>query len=485
MIWFPLGTTTSDDFVWWGVFTGVFSYIFSIAGFLLALVLIARLIKERRQPGTTISWLLVLVLIPHIGVPFYLLFGGRKLRRLAAAKSQLPPHKDARGLLYLEGWAKEHPLFYAATNPPTSGNKLRFLTTGQQTFRTFEREILAAKESIDVMAFILGNDEVGRIVVELLAQRAQEGVKVRLLLDSLGSLKTRGNFVEPLRAAGGQTARFMPVLPIQSRWSANLRNHRKMAIFDGQVGLVGGHNIAKEYMGPDPYSKRFQDFGARIEGPAVDELWEIFNADWNFATGKPEEPSEAPTPHKVLAANRGLLQVIASGPDVPQDTLYEAILLLIEETRKHVTIITPYFIPDEVLFRSLLLKLRSRRRVTIIVPRRSNHPITDFARAHYLRELQKAGARVLTYVPGMLHAKVILVDEKVVMFGSANIDPRSLFVNYEVGLFCYSKPEVLKVAGWAETIIARSIDFESDRKRSPGFVRTIAEDLSRLVAPLI
>ena len=482
---FLLGATPTEEFVWWGLFTGVFSYIFSIAGFLLALVLIARLIKERRQPGTTISWLLVLVLIPHIGVPFYLLFGGRKLRRLAAAKSQLPVHSDARELFYLEGWAKEHPLFYAATNPPTSGNNLTFLTTGQQTFRTFEREILAAKESIDVMAFILGSDKVGRMIVDLLAQRAQEGIKVRLLLDSLGCLKTRGAFVEPLRAAGGETARFMPVLPIHSRWSANLRNHRKMAIFDGRVGLVGGHNIAEEYMGPDPYPKRFQDFGARIEGPAVNELREIFSADWNFATGKPEKPLEPPAGKKAKAVNRGLLQVIASGPDVPQDTLYEAILLLVEEARKHVVIITPYFIPDEVLFRSLLLKLRSRRQVTIIVPRRSNHPITDYARAHYLRELQKAGARILTYVPGMLHAKVILVDEKVVMFGSVNIDLRSLFVNYEVGLFCYSKPEVLKVAEWAETIIARCIEFESDRKRPPGFVRTIAEDLSRLLAPLI
>src|SRR5690625_7478016 len=103
-----LETTSSDDIVWWGVFTGIFSYIFSVAGFLLALILIARLIKERRRPGTTISWLVVLVLIPHIGVPVYLLFGGRKLRKLAAAKTELHPRKDPRELLYLEGWAGEH-----------------------------------------------------------------------------------------------------------------------------------------------------------------------------------------------------------------------------------------------------------------------------------------------------------------------------------------------------------------------------------------
>lgn len=475
----------ADGSFWWGISTGVFSYIFSIAGFLLAIVLIARLIKEKRQPGNTLSWLLLLVFIPHLGVPLYLLFGGRKLRRLAAAKSQLYPSKEPRAMLHLDGWEENHPLFYAATSPPSAGNEMRFLLTGEETFATLEEEILQARHSIDIMVFILGSDRVGQRVVDLLARRAREGVKVRLLLDSLGCLRTRGSFVEPLRQAGGETARFMPMLPIQSRWSANLRNHRKMALFDQKTVLVGGHNVAEEYMGPTPSKKRFQDFGARIAGPAVQELSEIFEADWNFATGKPEKPVTAPLVQEATLTNQGLVQVIASGPDVPQDPLYEAILLLVEEAREHITLITPYFIPDEVLFRTLMLKLHSGRDVTIIVPRRSNHPITDLARAHYLRELQAAGARVLAYQPGMLHAKVILIDRKVMMFGSVNIDLRSLFVNYEIGLFCYSHAEVASVYDWANTIAARCAIFESDRKRPPGFVRTLGEDLSRLVAPLI
>lgn len=475
----------SDETLWWGFLTGVFSYFFSIAGFLLAILLIARLIKEKRQPSNTLSWLMVLVLIPHLGVPLYLLFGGRKLRRLAAAKSRLYPPAPPKELLRFEGWDENHPLFYAATSPPTPGNKIQFLLTGEETFATLEREIRQARQTIDIMAFILGRDDVGRRVVDLLAERAREGVKVRLLLDSLGCLKTRGYFVDPLRRAGGETARFMPVLPIQSRWSANLRNHRKMAIFDDQTAIVGGHNLAEEYMGPTALETRFQDFGARISGPAVHELREIFTADWDFATGKKKEPLELPPAPEGAETGEGLMQVIASGPDVDQDPLYEAILLLVQEAKEEITIITPYFIPDEVLYRSLMLKLHSGRKVTIIVPRRSNHPITDFARSHYLRELQGAGAEVLTYLPGMLHAKVILIDRKVVMFGSVNIDLRSLFVNYEIGLFCYSSDEVASVYQWAARIAARTSIFERDRRRPPGFVRSLTEDLSRLLAPLI
>jgi cardiolipin synthase A/B len=486
MIWL-LAYANDDEAVWIGILAGLFSYIFSIGGFLLAILLIARLMREKRQPSNTLSWLMVIVLIPHIGVPLYLLLGGRKLRRLASRKHQLYPPKRVQEPIHFDGWEEGHPLFRAASSPPSTGNRLDFLLTGEQAYEVLVEEIQKATHSIHIMAFILGRDEVGRALVQLLAQRAREGVKVRLLLDALGCLKTRGYFVEPLRRAGGETARFMPMLPIQSRWSANLRNHRKIAIFDHERAIVGGHNLALEYMGPLPYDKRFQDFGARITGPAVAELNEIFIADWNFATRVDREPLSVPTQPPPPEPDQvdGLVQVIASGPDVAHDPLYEAILLLVQEAREDITLLTPYFIPDEVLFRSLILKLHSGKRVTIIVPRKSNHPLTDFARAHYLRELKAAGANILTYLPGMLHAKVILVDGRVAMLGSANIDLRSLFVNYEIGMFCYSVADVANVYEWAETIAASSASFEADRERPPGFVRTLAEDLSRLLAPLM
>lgn len=479
-----------DEAVRTGLITGIFSYLFAISGFLLAVLIIARLMREKRQPSATLAWLLIIVLMPYLGVPLYLLFGGRKLRRLAAHKHQLYPSSSDKPIQF-EGWDEAHPLFKAAANPPTAGNRVTMLVTGEETYEALVREIENAEHCIYILAFILGRDEIGRRLVDLLARRAAEGVEVRLLLDALGCFWTRGYFVNPIRRAGGEVARFMPMVPLHPRWSAHLRNHRKLAIFDHRRAITGGHNLALEYMGPEPHLKRFQDFGALIDGPAVRELSEIFVADWNYATHResgrqaslpefsPQDEPEKPDPES------GVVQVIASGPDVASDPLYEAILLLIQEASENITILTPYFVPDEVLFRSLLIKLHSGKEVTIVVPLKSNHRLPDLARGYYLRELKAAGANVLTYMPGMLHAKALLIDRKLAMFGSANMDLRSLLVNYEIGLFCYSRQDIERMYEWADSISKKCETFEPSPETEPGFFKSVAEDMSRLLAPIL
>ena len=182
-------------------------------------------------------------------------------------------------------------------------------------------------------------------------------MKVRLLLDSLGCFLTSGGFVDPIREAGGEVAKFMPVLPLQTRGSANLRNHRKIAVFDHRVAMVGGRNLAREYMGPVHRKRHWRDFGAIIEGPATAQLNETFLADWAFASEQSLEKLRQELPAEIaLSAGTSELQVGASGPDVEGDTLYEGILSLVQNAERSVWIVTPYFIPDEVLFRSLLLK---------------------------------------------------------------------------------------------------------------------------------
>jgi cardiolipin synthase len=228
----------------------------------------------------------------------------------------------------------------------------------------------------------------------------------------------------------------MPVLPFSSSGSANLRNHRKVSLFDHTTAIMGGRNIAREYMGPTPYKKRWLDFGAIVEGPAAALLNAVFIADWCFATKQPSDRLLAEVSPEVSASRGNCdLQVVPSGPDVPGDALYEGVVSMIQEAEQSVWIVTPYFIPDEVLLRTLVVKARSGREVTIVIPEHSNHPVTDFARRYYLRELKKAGARILLYPDGMLHAKAIVVDERVALIGSANFDLRSLFINFEIGVF--------------------------------------------------
>ncbi|TVR46036.1 MAG: cardiolipin synthase [Puniceicoccaceae bacterium] len=474
------------------VLEGLFPHLGTIFGFGLAFVLIARLMKEKRQPGNTFAWMLVIVLIPYLGVPLYLLLGGRKLRRLAAEKGRFSSALEIRpSSAPTRDPPPLHVQYGTSLLPPSAGNRVRFLGDGVTAYQVLMDSINRARHSIDFMTFILGRDQVGKALVQALARRAAEGIKVRVLIDALGSLKTRGHFLDPIRSAGGRIERFMPVLPIQSRWSANLRNHRKIILFDGASGMVGGHNIALEYMGPTPLPTRWRDFGAHITGPAARDLAAIFEADWAFASGhaspgEVELPPAPPADEDPLATSGASeVQIMASGPDVPGDPLYEAILSMIQEADHTVTLVTPYFIPDEVLLRTLMVKARSGRNVTLIVPNRSNHPITDFARSHFLRELLQAGAQVLHYMPGMVHGKVILVDNRIAMTGSANLDLRSLFVNYEVGVFFFTPQDVLEVERWIKDLVSASRPFFKVRPEKPGFFTGLGEDVCRLLAPLL
>src|SRR5690606_36577187 len=221
----------------------------------------------------------------------FLLFGGRKIRRLALRKRRVRPRLPGVPPVAPEVATLPTAQTIASTGAgdPAGGNTVRLITTGEQAFAELEAHIKSAKDSIHIAAFILSRDDVGKRIVQLLAKRAREGVKVRLQLDALGCLFSSRGFVDPIRKAGGEVVRFMPVIPLSSRRSANLRNHRKIAVFDQHTAIVGGHNIAREYMGPTRLKKRWADFGAVITGPAAALLNEVFLADWSFASRQSSE----------------------------------------------------------------------------------------------------------------------------------------------------------------------------------------------------
>ncbi len=467
---------------------GYLAHIFSIAGFILALFLVARLLSEKRAPANTFAWLLGIILIPYLGVPLYLLIGNRKLRRIAARKIPLLP--SLRGL----SAGASPPLAPAVVDtvtgaggaPPVGGNRMSLLATGEEDYEALERHIRAARSQIHITTFILGRDETGRRLVALLAQRAAEGVKVRLLLDGFGCFIASRSFVDPIRRAGGEVGKFMRVLPFGSRTSANLRIHRKLAIFDHTVAMIGGRNLAYDYMGAEAYRKRWRDLGAVIEGPAAAVLNEVFIADWCFATRQsPASLGAEPPPQAVAACGGSLLQVVPSGPDVPGDPLYEGIVAMIQEAEHSIWIVTPYFIPDDVLLRSLIVKARAGRDVTLVLPAKSNHPVTDFARRYYTRELQRAGGKVLLYPKVMLHAKAMIVDERVALIGSANFDLRSLFVNFEIGVLLHTAADVIALKAWALALMQQCAPARPPREGPPHPLGGLIEDLSRLLAPLL
>ncbi|MHB8346723.1 MAG: phospholipase D-like domain-containing protein [Acidiferrobacterales bacterium] len=448
-------------------------YMASTAGFLFAAVLIAHIVRQRRPPAATLAWLLVIVLAPYVGVPLYLLLGGRKMRKLSAGKVRisLPVAVVPSALSEMER------LLLAHNVPPASGdNFITLQCTGEDSYAALADLIDNATHSIYIGVFILHPDSVGK---DILAGRAAEGLTVRVLLDGVGSMQTHRHALEPLAEAGGRWAFFMPVLHRPFRGRSNLRNHRKIVIADGCRVLAGGANIAGEYMGPRTRPGRWPDLTFTIEGPAVNQYVAVFRSDWHFASG---EVLEVGPPVDGLSVKHGAdarIQVVPSGPDVPGEPLYDVLLSMAFSARRRLWVVTPYFVPDDAICRALILAVHRGIEVCILVPERSNHRIADIAGRGYLRDIADEGGKVLFYTGGMLHAKAVLMDEDLAMIGSANIDLRSLLLNYEVGVLLYSAAQIRLLEAWVAELAtgARSGLPEAS------MAGQLQEGLARLLAP--
>ena len=457
----------------------ILTHLFLIGGFLLGVVLIAHILMQKRSPSGTLAWLLVIVLLPYAGVPLYLMFGGRKLRRRAEKKGRLG--LDTSAAIPEEDACVTDRILRSYNIPGAQdGHRLSLCETGQQTFTELVRLIEGAQKSIHISTFIFRPDAVGRLILSKLAEKAADGVSVRLLMDGVGSLHTRPRHLRKLTRAGGKIAWFMPVLHRPFRGRGNLRNHRKIVVVDYKTVLAGGANIGAEYIGPTPLSGRWRDLAFVLEGPTVRHWDEVFCRDWEFASG--ETPSLPPEEtRRYEPVGRSVVQFVPSGPDMEGDALYDAILSMIYAARRRLWVVTPYFVPDEPLCQALMLAARRGVDVRVLLPRRSNHLLPDIVRGTWLRQIQQAGGLIMFYIEGMMHAKVLLMDEETAVLGSANMDIRSLFFNYESAMFVYSPDEIEYVADWIEQ--------QATHCRcgigQAGLVRSLTESVARLAAPLL
>ena len=455
-------------------------YLATVVGFVFALVLLAFMMREHERQSASIAWVLAIVLVPVVGVPAYLLFAGRKLLLRARAKGRLrtvPAHPDAG----LDGVAArvESIMRGYALPAASTGNRVSLITSGESTYEQIMAQIDAAEHSIHITTFGLSCDHVGRAIVERLARKAEQGVQVCLLVDALGALAARFVLLPKLERAGGQVGVFMRVLPLRRKSKANLRNHRKVAIFDARVAFAGGMNLAGQYMGPNPSRARWMDTCLKLEGPVVEDLHEVFAQDWEFATG---EPLHSRRERAATFPQAQVIQVVPSGPDVEFDVLYDAIVAAVYQSQRRLWIVTPYFVPDDGLMRALLLQVRLGIDVRIILPRRSDHWVADMARARFVRRLNEAGARFYVHRARMIHAKHLLVDDAITVAGSANLDMRSLYLNYELALFCYDAHTIAATGQWMDTLLTQCEEY---RPRKPNVLRRLAEDLCWLAAPLL
>ncbi|MEK7794519.1 MAG: phospholipase D-like domain-containing protein [Candidatus Hydrogenedentota bacterium] len=456
--------------------TWIVSHLGLIVGFIFGMAAIAHMLRQRRSPSGTIAWVLAILFLPEIGVPLYLLLSGRKMRRRAAEKNLLRlaggsvvPLDDASGIDRL---MRKYDLPGA-----TRGNKLDVISNGEDTYAKFVGLIASAKESIEIATYVFRPDAVGRDIVERLAAKARDGVEVRVLIDSFGSMWVRRSHLRGLIEAGGRVSFFMPLMRIPWHGRTNLRNHRKIMIVDGLIVMTGGFNIGAEYMGPRPTKGLWEDLAVVIEGPAVDHFEYIFKSDWEFANGEPFR--RVVVDHG--ARGDAVLQVVPSGPDTDGDPIYDGVMTAAFNAQERLWVVTPYFVPDEALSKSLELAAHRGVDVRIIVPRKSNHWTADLARLSYLRDLQHAGGRIFLHGGPMMHAKALLLDHDLAVVASANMDMRSLLLNYEVAVLIHSHDEIEVLNRWAERLIGES----AEGLEQVNTFQEVGHSIVRMISPIL
>jgi len=469
--------------------------VLSTAGYIFAFMLIPRIILERRQPAATVAWVLSIALLPVIGVPLYFLLGERRIRRHIRAKI------DAVGSVESSVENRVRPnalsssvaadcgsvLGTAGAPPPVTGNRVSVIHQGEEAYRSILGLIEEARDHIHAQFFILDVDPIGKRFIHALAARAKAGVRVRLLLDAVGSWRALRRLVRPLKKAGGEVAEFLPALPLHRKWSAHLRNHRKLLLTDGTSAFCGGMNIGKKYMGPKREKHQWRDLGVVIRGPAVRDLQVIFLDDWAFATEEVRPrghlfPSFSPPPE--ISAQSGTLQVVASGPDRALRPIYQGVFTAFTSARRRIWIATPYFVPDDAIGTSLENAALRGIDVRLLVPEKSDLRMVWLAGKSYFDELMAAGVKIYLYRPTNIHSKVLIIDDDIGVVGSSNVDIRSFFLNFELGVFLYGEKEIGLLASAFEDDLSRSLRVDPAAfSRRPRTVRLL-EDTCRIFSPL-
>ena len=439
---------------------------------LLTYVVTSHLLEQRRHPTAAMAWVLFIVLMPYAALPIFLAFGSRKLARPRTARGH---HVAPQGL----GGSWVLQTLHALGQPaPAAYRDLNIHADGSQALQALWRHLDAAQESIDVCTFILGRGPVGQRVIEALCAKARAGVRVRLLLDGMGSLMAGRPDLKPLRDAGAGVTLFVPPLHSPLKGRTNLRDHRKMLIVDAALESrrlwSGGRNLSSEYFEGTPGDPPWHDLSFDLGGPLVRQAQALFERDWAFANTE-RAPEEMPPEDEARSGDAppSGAQLVASGPDQVDDTVYALLLSAAYQARRRIVLVTPYFVPDGALVLALSLAARRGVQVELLMPARSNHRLSDIARGRPVRALAHSGVRIWL-APQMLHAKLVVIDETLALAGSANLDSRSLFLNYEMMMAFHEAGDVRRFADWFER------EKQSARLytlRKPGLLRDLAEGM--------
>jgi cardiolipin synthase len=471
----------------------------------LYLGVLSTILIENRNPTKTLSWILVIVFLPIIGLLIYYFFGQKfnKVRRLKRVN-------DAQTMRLKKEWDRLEPymeqniarisdkigtlsrvftfLKNERVSSPTTGNSTKLLINGEEKFPDFLKSLHKARHSIHLEYYIFEVDTIGKEVLLILEKKAKEGVFVRLLVDSIGS-PALVRYLSRRKDLNFEYRRFLPVT-FASMGSSNYRNHRKIAVIDGEIGYIGGINISDRYIN-DPANNNFvfwRDTSLKIVGPAVTMLQISFWNSWNLADGTPFQLSEGYLLHQMPDVEKkgsAAVSFVESDPGSLGPFNMEAILVGLGEADKKIQLVTPYYVPSDELSTALKVAAASGLEVELMLPEKSDSYIVQHASLSFIKPLLERGVKVYFYKKGFIHAKTINIDGKLSYIGTVNLDTRSFYINYEIA------------AVVSDDTVCRQLEEQFERDKEDCELMTLSEwkkrnvwkrgldSVCRLLAPLL
>ena len=466
-----------------------------IAWFVYIVFLSFWIILQKRAPVSTLSWILALAFIPYGGFIIYHFLGPQKLKRQQfrrlLSKTALKEHS---GFLQLRNHIlaiSTHPAELMQLSnmirktigfPLTTAKSLRLLVDGEQTYTAILEAIANATHHIHLEYYIYDPDEIGMTLRDLLIVKAREGVKVRLLVDGIGSSRLKKAFIYPLVQAGAEFAFFhKPHISQLMKPLVNLRSHRKIVICDGLVGFTGGLNVTDQE-DERVYTNAYHDTHLELTGNAVHWMQMVFMEDWVYATRQKYIP-DITTYFPIQASGPYPVQIIASGPDNDWEIIHRIYLNMINGARKRIWLTTPYFVPTEATLFALTSAALKGIDVRLLVPEMSDSRLVTFAARSYYDEMTRAGVKIWEYRGRMLHSKTIVVDNHYSLIGTANFDARSFKLNFEICVSAYGPKLAEMLSKQFETDLQCAEEITQTRILS--FPRKICEATARLFSPLL
>ncbi|WP_052181016.1 cardiolipin synthase [Alistipes sp. ZOR0009] len=476
------------------------SYLFQGIYLFTIFFVVGLVIHEKRDPVKTISWVLVIILLPIVGVIFYFVFGQNYRKQkmfsrkglkdiafidkiqeeqlLSFSKNKLGKHvrSDFRSIIGL--------LLNNSKSLYTENNSVKILNNGGETFDHIVDAISKAEVYIHLEYYIFSDDKIGTRIQQLLIEKAAKGVEVCLIYDDVGSWYLKSTFVQEMRQAGIQVYPFMEVsFPWFTR-KVNFRNHRKIVVVDGKVGFVGGVNVADRYIEGDPKLGFWRDTHLEMVGDAVRLLALVFQMDWYFVSGKTFEPLDRYLPPFGKVGDTAV-QICSAGPDSDWASIMQAYFSAITKAKKHIYISTPYFMPNESILTAIKTAALSGVDVRIMIPHKSDSAIVYWSTLSYLAEMLEAGVKFYFYEKGFNHSKIMMVDGSFASVGTANLDIRSFEDNFEVSAFIYDDAvtQELERQFHADLLNCRLITLHYWERRP--FINSLKEGVARLFSPLL